>query len=157
MSAHTLAFQIHNFVTGFGEYRSFLAPNCMYLTSPSLHPWQPCSLVYKYLHGVRTAVQQSCQADASGARPSYVFKALSRLPCSAFFTHRAWMMWKKNWAIPVCIVPMFVASAVCAIGVTVVYDSLPLPIIGQKLVWAVVCLSSSRPNNVPEHHEMVGS
>lgn len=53
------------------------------------------------------------------------------------------MMWKKNWAIPVCIVPMFVASAVCAIGVTVVYDSLPLPIVGQKLVWAMVypCLS----------------
>ena len=75
----------------------------------------------------------------SGSRPSYIFKALSRLPCSAFFTHRAWMMWKKKWIIPACIVPMFVASAGCAMGVAITFNSQPMPVIGQKLLWTMVC------------------
>ena len=48
-------------------------------------------------------------------------------------------MYHKNPVIPIIIVPLFMASAVCAFGVTHLFQWLPLPRLARQFALCMVC------------------
>jgi hypothetical protein len=111
-----VAWMLYMYGLGFGHYRYFLNANCE----------SPNSLWGKTVY------------SQAGTRTAYAINSFSRFPCSAFFTHRAWLMYRKNWAIPVVIAPIVAASAGCSVAVAVTYKYLPLRTVPRICIWLMV-------------------
>lgn len=74
-----------------------------------------------------------------------MLKLVSRLPCSIFFIHRAWLMYKRHWAVLALMIPLLVGFIACSIGVIVTCEYMPLPPVTRRWILGMVRRKSYTP------------
>lgn len=78
--------------------------------------------------------------NVAWSRPPFVFNAFSRVPAACFFLHRAWLMYKKNMAILIVIIPLLAGAAGAGFGVAATWTYMPMPQITTQLVITMASL-----------------
>lgn len=84
--------------------------------------------------------QAASKLTSPGARPSWLISAASRIPCSAFFTYRAYIMYRRHWAVLACVIPLMMGFAACTVGAVATFGYMPLPVETRRWILATVSL-----------------
>jgi hypothetical protein len=156
-TGYSLAYQNYMFAEGFGQYSHFVNVSCEWLPSSAFYPilrcpwphwaWSTACACVRYLPARLQFLNPWPPGRAApklitpGARPSWLISAASRIPCSAFFTYRAYIMYRRHWAVLAYVIPLMMGFTACTVGAVATFEYMPLPVETRRWILAMVGLS----------------